>query len=112
MGKRTLRMPEDAGEIERLCRLLSQSGNARVLAALMERREEGDPEDDDLERPDGDGWMFLTEIAKVLDEAPGTVGSSVQKLAPLIEERRVKGRRFVRSRVKELAIEIDRTEGF
>lgn len=112
MAERTLRMPEDADEIARLSRTLAQSGNARVLAMLMERREEGDREDDETARPDGDGWMYLSEIAKALDEAPGTVGSSIAKLQPLIEERRVKGRRFIRSRVHELTIQIDRTEGF
>lgn len=111
MGERTLRMPDDAREIERLSRILSQSVNARVLAMLMERRQAGEP-DDDTERPEGAGWMYLSEIADELDEAPGTVGSSLQKLLTLLEERRVKGRRFFRSRVVELAITIDRTEGF
>lgn len=110
MPGRTLALPEDADKVERLSRLLAQSVNARVLALLMERRARGTPEDDDVERPEGQGWMFLSEIAGEVGEAPGTVGSSLQKLLPLLEERRVKGRRFFRSSVLSLAIEIEESE--
>lgn len=69
-----------------------------------------DGTDDEPQRPDGPGWMYLSEIADAVGEAPGTVGSSLQKLLPLLEEERVKGRRFFRSRVLRLTIRVEEVE--
>lgn len=136
MPDRRLALPEDAGAIEELARTLSQSVNARVLAVLMERRrrdagagrqggrgadagasagpgpDRSDTEggEDDLQRPEGPGWMYLSEIAEAMGEAPGTVGSSLQKLLRLLEEQRVKGRRYFRSRVVRLEIVVEEVE--
>lgn len=65
---------------------------------------------DEPPRPDGPGWMYLSEVADAVGEAPGTVGSSLQKLLPLLEEQRVKGRRFFRSRVVRLEIHVEEVD--
>lgn len=111
MGERRVSIRDAPEEIERLSRLLTQSVNARVLALLIERREDGYAPDDETRRPDGAGWMYLSEIADATDEAPGTVGSSVQKLLPVLEERRVKGRRFFRARIHDLVLVLDEVDG-
>lgn len=84
--------------LETMVRILAASVNARVLTYLAaERRDE----------PQG-GWRFLSQIAEAVDEKPGTVGMAVQKLLPLLEERREKGRRYFRSQVRRLELRIDR----
>ncbi len=84
--------------LESTVRMLAASVNARVLAYLAkERRNEP-----------ADGWRFLSQIAEALDEKPGTVGMAVQKLMPVLEERREKGRRYFRSQVRRLELRIDR----
>ena len=75
-------------EMDTVVRCLAASVNLRMMHVLMERRR-SEP---------ADGWLFLSEIAEALDEKPGTVGLAVQKLLPLLEEKREKGRRYFRSR--------------
>jgi DNA-binding transcriptional ArsR family regulator len=91
---RELTLSDDSERIAQIVRILGASVNIDILRHLMEaRRQEGD-----------EGWRYLSEIAEALDEAPGTVGAAVQKLHPLLEERREKGRRYFRSRVEDLRI--------
>lgn len=98
MESRELTLSDDSDRIEQIVRILGASVNIEILRHLLEaRRQEGD---------DG-GWRYLSEIAEALDEAPGTVGAAVQKLHPLLEERREKGRRYFRSRVEDLRILVD-----
>lgn len=87
--------PED---IERLVRILDASVNVRILKALME------------ERRKGEGWLFLSEIAKRIEEKPGTVGLAIQKLLPLLEERYEKGKRWFRTPYVELTINLEEGE--
>lgn len=89
-------LTRDPDEVEALVRMLGASVNVRILRELSRARRRGD------------GWMYLSQIAAALGEAPGTVGVAIQKLTPLLEERRLKGLRYFRSRVVELRIETDR----
>lgn len=75
-------------EMENVVRILAASINVRMMGVLLERR---------VAEPDG-GWLFLSQIAEAVDEKPGTVGLAVQKLLPLLEEKRDKGKRYFRSR--------------
>ncbi|HVL87888.1 MAG TPA: hypothetical protein VM681_07810 [Candidatus Thermoplasmatota archaeon] len=95
MPARELTLTRDAPEMEAIVRVLSASVNVRILAALME------------ERKRGEGWLFLSEIAERIDEKPGTVGLAIQKLLPLLEERREKGRRYFRSQHRELSLVLE-----
>lgn len=88
-----LRDPDD---ITRLVRMLGASVNVAILRELARARRRGD------------GWMYLSEIAQAIDEAPGTVGIAIQKLTPLLEERRHKGLRYFRSTLVDLRIETER----
>lgn len=86
----------DAPRLEALVRALAASVNVRLLAALAaERRRSGD-----------DAWVFLSDAAERLGEAPGTVSAAVGKLqvAGLVDEKREKGRRYFRSRVSDVEI--------
>lgn len=97
METRDLTLSDDSERIDQIVRILGASVNIDILRYLMEaRRREGD-----------EGWRYLSEIAEALDEAPGTVGAAVQKLHPLLEERREKGRRYFRSRVGDLRIHME-----
>lgn len=87
------REPED---LHRLVRILGASVNVAILRELAKARRRGD------------GWMYLSEIAEAIGEAPGTVSIAIQKLMPLLEERREKGLRYFRSAVTELRIEVER----
>lgn len=92
---RDLSLSKDSEEIERIVRLLAASVNVKILSCLNE------------ERRRGEGWLFLSEIADRTGEKPGTIGLAIQKLLPLLEERREKGRRYFRSRIKEFRIVLD-----
>jgi DNA-binding transcriptional ArsR family regulator len=92
---RDLSLTRDAPEIESIVRVLSASVNVRILQALME------------ERRKSDGWLFLSEIAERINESPGTVGLAIQKLLPLLEEKREKGRRYFRSQHRELTLSLE-----
>jgi hypothetical protein len=81
--------PKDP-RFEEYVRVLSASVNTRILDFLIQART-AEP---------GDGWRFLSEIAVGVGEAPGTVSPAIQKLLPLVEERREKGRRYFRARVR------------
>lgn len=87
---------DDTPRLETLVRALAASVNVRLLAALAaERRRRGD-----------DAWVFLSDAAERLDEAPGTVSAAVGKLqiAGLVDEKREKGRRYFRSRVSDVEL--------
>lgn len=73
---------------EATVRMLAASVNTRILHHLVEVRR----------KETSEGWRFLSEIAGAVGEAPGTVSMAVQKLLPLLEERRQKGKRYFRAR--------------
>ena len=75
-------------------RILGASVNAKIADVLVEARR----------RAPDDGWLFLSQIALEVNEKPGTVGLAIQKLLPLLEERREKGRRWFRSRYTDLRL--------
>lgn len=83
-------------EMEQVVRVLAASINVRMMNVLLKER---------VAHPDG-GWLFLSQIAEAVDERPGTVGLAVQKLLPLLEEKRDKGKRYFRSRYKDIRIEL------
>lgn len=76
--------------LEQTVRILAASVNVRILHHLVEARRK-EPEE---------GWRFLSEIAAALGEAPGTVSLAIQKLLPLLQEEREKGKRYFRARVR------------
>lgn len=84
-------------QIERFVRILSASVNVAILRALMEERN----------RRNSEGWLFLSEIAERIQEKPGTVGMAIQKLMPLLEEKREKGKRYFRSRIRDFEVRVD-----
>jgi predicted DNA-binding ArsR family transcriptional regulator len=89
------RLTDDPDEVAHVVRILDASVNVRILKALME------------ERRKGEGWLFLSEIAKRIDEKPGTVGLAIQKLLPLLEEKYEKGKRWFRTPYVELTITLE-----
>ena len=95
MPAREVSLPDDPEEVEGLVRILAASVAVRILTLLIE------------ERRSGEGWLFLSEIADRIQEKPGTIGQAVQKLLPLLEEKRVKGRRFFRARILGLRIHME-----
>jgi len=84
--------------LEQHVRVLAASVNVRLMRVLLEARR-ADPVG---------GWRFLSQIAEALDEKPGTVGLAVQKLLPLLEEKREKGKRYFRSRFVDLRLVLQR----
>jgi hypothetical protein len=84
--------------LEAIVRILAASINTRILAHLIDAR---------AGQPDG-GWRFLSQIAEAVGEKPGTVGLAIQKLLPLLEERRDKGRRYFRTQLRSLRLLLDR----
>lgn len=76
--------------LEATVRILAASANVRILHYLVEARRKDTDE----------GWRFLTQVAEGVDESPGTVSLAIQKLLPLLEERRHKGRRYFRARTR------------
>lgn len=88
-------LTREPDEIARIVRMLGASVNVAILRELARARRRGD------------GWMYLSQVAEAIDEAPGTVGIAIQKLMPLLEERRHKGLRYFRSTLTELRIETD-----
>jgi hypothetical protein len=92
-------MPQEAlrpgdGLFGHYVRILGASVNAKIADVLVEARRKD---------PDG-GWLFLSQIAVEVSEKPGTVGLAIQKLLPLLEEKREKGRRWFRSRYTDLRL--------
>lgn len=83
-------------ELARVVRMMSASVNVAILHALARARRRGE------------GWMYLSEIAEAIGEAPGTVAAGIAKLAPLVEEKRVKGLRYFRVAFTEVRLELDR----
>lgn len=94
-GDRWLLSKDDDG-LARVVRMLSASVNVAILRELARARRKGD------------GWMYLSEIAAAIDEAPGTVSVAIQKMMPLLEEKREKGLRYFRAGLTELRLELDR----
>ncbi|HLE47632.1 MAG TPA: hypothetical protein VI818_04990 [Candidatus Thermoplasmatota archaeon] len=72
---------------EEYVRVLAASVNTRIYHFLAEARK----------KEPAEGWRFLSEIAEGIAESPGAVSPAIQKLLPLLEEKRVKGRRYFRA---------------
>jgi DNA-binding transcriptional ArsR family regulator len=89
-------LTKDADALGRLVRMLGASVNVAILRELARARRKGE------------GWMYLSEIAEAIGEAPGTVSVAIQKMMPLLEEKREKGRRYFRAGLTELRIETER----
>lgn len=99
MEAEELHLEGDPDAVAQLVRMLSASVNVGILALLVRARRDG-------QGLDGDGWLFLSEIAEEMGETPGTVGAAIQKLTPLLEEKREKGRRYFRTTVADLRIDL------
>lgn len=91
-------LSKDADGLARVLRLMSASVNVAILRELARARRKGD------------GWMYLSEIAEAIGEAPGTVGAGLTKLAPILEEKREKGLRYFRAPFTEVRLELDRAK--
>lgn len=91
-----LALTKDPEPMARLVRMLGASVNVRILRELARARRKGD------------GWMYLSQIAHAVDEAPGTVSVAIQKMMPLLEEKREKGLRYFRATLTEIRVEMDR----
>ena len=89
-------LTKDAEALAKLVRMLGASVNVAILRELARARRRGE------------GWMYLSEIAEAIDEAPGTVSVAIQKMMPLLEEKREKGLRYFRAGLTELRVELDR----
>lgn len=83
-------------EMEQIVRILAASVNTRLMTILVEARRK-DPEE---------GWLFLSQLAESVDERPGSVGLALQKLLPLLEEKRHKGKRYFRSRYQNIELHL------
>lgn len=92
--RREVALADDPETLARLVRILGASVNVAILRALEAERK----------NKVTDGWLFLSEIAERLGESPGTVVQAVEKLMPFLEERRERGRRYFRTRVRELRL--------
>lgn len=75
---------------EEFVRVLAASANTRILHWLVEARRK---------EPDA-GWRFLSEIAGGIGASAGAVSPALQKLLPLLEEKREKGKRYFRARAR------------
>lgn len=91
-----LALTKDADELGALARALGASVNAAILRELVRARRRGE------------GWMYLTQIAGAIGESPGSVSAGVQKLTPLVEEKREKGLRYFRSKYVDVRVELER----
>lgn len=89
-------LSRDGDELARLVRVLGASVNVAILRELARARRRGE------------GWMYLSEIAERIGEAPGTVSVAIQKLLPLVEEKREKGLRYFRANLVELRLGVER----
>jgi len=89
-------LTKDAQDLERVIRLLGASVNVAILRELARARKRGD------------GWMYLSQIALAIGESPGSVSAGIQKLTPLLEEKREKGLRYFRANLVDLRLEIER----
>lgn len=92
-------LTREPDELEKLVRILGASVNVAILRELARARRRGE------------GWMYLSEISQAIGEAPGTVHTAIQKLTPLLEEKREKGLRYFRARITELRVEVERPRG-
>ncbi|GEM_PF-3010526 len=98
MAKDEWLLTREADEVARLVRMLGASVNVAILRELARARRKGE------------GWMYLSEIAERIGEAPGTVSVAIQKMMPLLEERREKGLRYFRATMTELSLRVERPD--
>ena len=92
-------LSKDPEGLARVVRMLAASVNVAIVRELMRARRRGD------------GWMYLSEIAEAVGEAPGTVSHGLSRLAPLLEEKREKGLRYVRANFTEVRLDFERATG-
>jgi DNA-binding transcriptional ArsR family regulator len=93
MAKDDWLLTRDPEDLALLFRVLGASVNVAILRELARARRRGE------------GWMYLSEIAERIDEAPGTVSVAIQKLLPFLEEKREKGLRYFRATLVDLRLE-------
>ena len=96
MPDSTWRLTADPEELRRLVYALDASVNVDILRELARARRKGE------------GWMYLSQIAQRIGEAPGTVGIAISKLGPFVEEKREKGLRYFRATVTEVTLAVER----
>ncbi|HVM45508.1 MAG TPA: helix-turn-helix domain-containing protein, partial [Candidatus Thermoplasmatota archaeon] len=89
-------LSKDADGLARMTRMLSTGVSIAVLGELVRARRKGE------------GWMYLTQLAKAIGETPGSVSHGLAKLAPLVEERREKGLRWFRVDLTDVSLELER----
>ena len=98
MARREFTLTRDPEALARLVRILDASVNVEVLSALVTARKETRT----------GGWVFLSDLAKRVGQAPGTVSVAVQRMVPqLVEEKYDRGRRYFRARVSGVSIVVD-----
>jgi DNA-binding transcriptional ArsR family regulator len=98
MAKDEWFLTREPDDVARLVRMLGASVNVAILRELARARRKGE------------GWLYLSEIAERIGEAPGTVSIAIQKMMPLLEERREKGLRYFRATLTEIRIEAERPD--
>lgn len=96
MAEPSTRLSKDPEALRKLVYALDASVNVDILRELIRARRKGA------------GWMYLSEIASRISEAPGTVGTAIAKLTPFVEEKREKGLRYFRATVTEVTIVAER----
>lgn len=96
MAATTWRLTLEPEKVRRLVYALDASVNVDILRELARARRKGE------------GWLYLSQIAQRIGEAPGTVAVAVSKLGPFVEEKREKGLRYFRATVTEVALTVER----
>ena len=96
MAASSWRLTAEPDELARLVYALDASVNVDILRELVRARRRGE------------GWMYLSQIAARIGQAPGTVAVAVSKLGPFVEEKREKGLRYFRATVTEVTLAVDR----
>ena len=96
MAASTWRLTLEPEEVRRLVYALDASVNVDILRELAKARRRGE------------GWLYLSQIAQRIGEAPGTVSIAIGKLAPFVEEKREKGLRYFRATVTEVTLTVER----
>ena len=98
MAKDEWLLSKDGDDLAKLVRVLGASVNVAILRELARARRKGE------------GWLYLSQIAESIGEAPGTVSVAIQKLTPFVEEKREKGLRYFRAALVELRLGVERPE--
>lgn len=98
MASDAWRLTHDADGLAREVRVLATAQSVAILRELARARRKGD------------GWLYLTQLAERLGEAPGTLSHALARLGPFVEEKREKGLRYVRATVVEVTLTVERAK--